>query len=75
MSKVFNGLASLCEHCDEPTTSVVTDPWGGNASFVCDNCQEAAYDRQQEWLMETGGGPSLIEQQRDAYRIKHGLPR
>ena len=35
---------------------------------------ERAYDRHQEWLMETGGGPSLIEQQQAAYKIKHGLP-
>lgn len=45
--------------------------------FVCVSCienrNEAAYDRHQEWLMETGGGPSLIEQQQAAYKIKHGL--
>lgn len=34
---------------------------------------EAAYERQQESLMEGGGGPSLIEQQQEAYKIKRGL--
>lgn len=34
---------------------------------------EAAYDRHQEWLMETGGGPTLQEQQQAAYKIKHGV--
>lgn len=39
----------------------------------CENAAEAAYDRHQEWLMETGGGPSLQEQAQAAYKIKHGL--
>ncbi len=38
-----------------------------------ENRAEAAYDRQQERLMEGGGGPTLIEQQQAAYKIKHGL--
>lgn len=37
-----------------------------------DNRAEAAYDRHQERLMEDPG-LSLIEQQRAAYKIKHGL--
>ena len=68
----------ICESCDEPINpadryAVCTDPWGGNATVLCENCREAAYDRHQESLMESGGGPSLIEQQRQAYKIKHGL--
>lgn len=31
---------------------------------------ERAYERHQEWLMETGGGPSLQEQQIAAMRFK-----
>lgn len=38
-----------------------------------DNENERAWERQQERLMEDGGGPSLIEQQQAAYKIKHGL--
>lgn len=38
-----------------------------------ENRNEAAYDRHQELLMEGGGGPSLIEQQQAAYKIKRGL--
>lgn len=44
-----------------------------STEFICETCQEAAYDRQQESLMEGGGGPSLLEQQQAAYKIKHGL--
>lgn len=64
---------ATCEHCDAPTTNVVADPWGGNPAFICEACCEHAYDRHQESLMETGGGPSLIQQQQDAHKIKHGL--
>jgi len=41
---------------------------------ACENQNEADYDRQQEQLMESGGGPNLIEQQQAAYKIKRGLP-
>jgi uncharacterized Zn finger protein (UPF0148 family) len=60
-----------CEKCGQPGISDRDGDW------LCQNCQdnadEAAYDRQQEALMEGGGGPSLIEQQRAAYKIKRGL--
>lgn len=71
----------LCEHCEAQVDSkadphcVCTDPWGRNPTIVCENCRERAYDAHQQSLMEGGGGPSLLEQQREAYRIKHGLPR
>lgn len=70
-----------CDGCDatcDPTKDphcLCTDPWGGNGITLCESCRESAYDRQQERLMEDGGGPSLLEQQQDAYRIKHGLRR
>lgn len=60
---------NLCPQCD--LEEYDDDQF---AAEVCDNCAERAYDAQQERLMETGGGPSLIEQQRAAYKIKHGLP-
>lgn len=53
----------FCEKCDESITE----------GDYCLNCQERAYDRQQERLMEGGGSPSLLEQQQAAYKIKHGL--
>jgi hypothetical protein len=46
---------------------------GGDDTVMCENCREAAYDREQERLMEDGPGPSLIEQQQAAYKIKHGF--
>ncbi len=69
----------VCERCDNEINPVsdpycrCTDPWGGNLEIVCEPCREGAYDRHQEYLMEGGGGPSLIEQQRAAYNIKHGI--
>lgn len=65
----------ICEHCDGPISPTdpyarCTDPWGGNVEWICESCRERAYDREQERLMETGGGPSLIEQQREAWRFK-----
>lgn len=55
----------LCESCEEPLQP--------NETVQCTNCLERAYERQQERLMEDGSGPSLLEQQRAAYKIKHGL--
>lgn len=64
----------VCERCDrqfqQNAYSFCTDPWGGHGEMVCDSCQEGAYDREQERLMECGAGPSLIEQQREAWRLK-----
>lgn len=60
-----------CDHCDK-----WVDQKDGNVqcdAFICDNCNEAAYDRQQERLMEEGPGPTLQEQQIEAYKIKRGL--
>lgn len=65
----------ICEHCDEPVNpsdlyAICTDPWGGNATTICENCRERAWDRQQESLAAGEGPPSLIEQQRQAWRLK-----
>ena len=52
------------------------DPTNEYGEIVCPRCvenaNEAAYDRQQERLMECGASPSLIEQHRAAWRMKHG---
>jgi hypothetical protein len=69
----------LCERCDGAIDSdddpgcFCSDPWGGNEQIICEPCRERAYDAHQESLMEGGGGPSLLEQQQAAYKIKHGL--
>lgn len=64
----------ICNRCERPFRgdeySVVTDPWGGNREIICDACQERAYDRHQESLMESGPGPSLLDQQREATKLK-----
>lgn len=63
----------FCDSCDA-TCDPAKDPHCLDSSTtLCENCREAAYDRQQQRLMEGGGGPSLIEQQREAYKIKRGL--
>lgn len=73
----------ICDTCERQVDSdkdlycFMEDPFhstkGSYEEVMCENCREAAYDRQQESLMEGGGGPSLIEQQQAAYKIKHGL--
>lgn len=67
----------VCDHCDKYIDSDKDTDCFPYAEFnkndttaLCENCRERAYDAQQERLMETGGGPSLIEQQREAWRLK-----
>lgn len=67
----------ICDHCDEPI-NVTADPHcrcvnpydSRDVSIVCEGCRERAYERQQERLMEDGPGPSLLEQQREAMKLK-----
>jgi hypothetical protein len=71
----MNPAIDNCEQCDAPIPdtdryAICTDPWGGNATVLCENCREIAAERHQQHLMETGGGPSLIEQQRAAWLLK-----
>ncbi len=61
----------FCDGCDSPCDASSLDEFGDGV--FCDNCRERAYDRHQESLMENGPGPSLLDQQRAAYKIKHGL--
>jgi ribosome-binding protein aMBF1 (putative translation factor) len=69
---------SEAEHCEKCGCELK-----GEAAYIekydmvwchscADNDAESAYNRQQERLMEDPG-LSLIEQQRIAYKIKHGL--
>jgi hypothetical protein len=67
----------LCEHCDGLIDSdddpgcFCDNPYDSrDTRIVCENCREIAYDRQQEDLMQNGGGPSLIEQQIAAMKFK-----
>ena len=66
-----------CEHCESEIDvaadpgCVVYDP-SGATDVMCENCRERAYDRWQEDAMAGDGPPSLVEQQRQAYRIKRG---
>lgn len=66
-----------CEHCDGPINSdddpgcFCDNPYDRrDTTIVCEPCRERAYDREQERLMETGGGPTLQEQQIAAMRLK-----
>lgn len=62
---------TLCEHCEtRPGTPVVNPYDSHDVTFICDDCAELAYEREQERLMESGPGPSLLEQQRQAWRLK-----
>jgi hypothetical protein len=67
-----------CEHdCgvmvdpdQDPLCKIVNPYDSSDVTVVCLNCQEKAYEAQQERLMEDGPGPSLLEQQREAWRLK-----
>lgn len=63
----------FCDGCDA-TCDPAKDPYcrGEFNTTLCELCREAVFDRQQERLMEDGGGPTLLEQQRAAYKIKRG---
>jgi hypothetical protein len=53
-------------HCDQHKGIHNRD--GGGCD--CENCNERAYERQQEALMETGGYPTLRDQQIAAMKFK-----
>lgn len=66
-----------CDRCDRYIDSdndpdcFIENPYDSkDTTILCEPCRERALDDQQERLMETGGGPSLIEQQREAWRLK-----
>lgn len=70
----------VCDHCeryidsDDDGDCFIDNPYDNrDTTILCESCREKAWDRAQESLMETGGGPSLIEQQRAAYNLKHGI--
>lgn len=67
----------ICDHCDRSidsdhdTDCFIVNPYDSNdITTLCEPCRERAWDQQQERLMEDGGGPSLLEQQREAWRFK-----
>ena len=61
-----------CEHCSMAARKLFHRE--GDDEYWCESCidnaNEAAYERHQEWLMETGGGPTLAEQQAEARKLK-----
>jgi hypothetical protein len=64
-----------CEHCESEIDvakdphCVVYDP-SGTTDVICEECRERAFDRWMSFVEDWP--PSLIEQQREAYRIKRG---
>lgn len=69
-----------CDHCDRYIDSdddgdcFIDNPYDSrDTTILCETCREKSYEAAQERLMEGDGPPSLIEQQREAYKIKHGL--
>lgn len=67
-----------CDHCDseidiaKDRRCVLWSYAGGRTEVMCESCRERAFDRWQEDAMAGDGPSSLIEQQREAYRIKRG---
>lgn len=67
----------VCDRCDAYIDSdkdqycFIENPYDAkDVTTLCEPCREAAYDREQERLMEDGPGPSLLEQQISAMRFK-----
>lgn len=67
----------ICDHCeswidsDNDPHCFIENPYDAkDVTTLCGPCREAAYERQQERLMEDGPGPSLLEQQAAAMRFK-----
>jgi hypothetical protein len=66
-----------CDHCDRYIDSdkdgdcFIVNPYDANdITTLCEPCRERAWDRHQESLAAGEGPPSLIEQQRAAWRLK-----
>lgn len=66
-----------CDRCDTYIDSdddpdcFIENPYDSkDTTILCEPCREKAYDREQERLMEDGPGPSLLEQQQAAWRLK-----
>lgn len=67
----------VCDHCeryidsDDDGDCFIDNPYNSkDTTILCEHCRERAYEAQQERLMEDGPGPSLLEQQRDAMKLK-----
>lgn len=67
----------VCDHCDAYIDSdfdahcFIENPYNSlDVTILCEPCRERAWERQQEDLMETGGGPSLLDQQIAAIKYK-----
>lgn len=66
----------VCDYCDsfidsdvDPDCFMDNEGWCAN-DVLCERCRERAWDRHQERLMEDGPGPSLLDQQIAAQRLK-----
>lgn len=66
-----------CDHCDSEIdiatdkNCVVYDP-SGITAVICENCRMCAWERWQDSITDGDNVPSIVEQQRKAYRIKRG---
>ena len=66
--------AVICDHCEiiidteHEKHSLMTDPWGKpTGERLCENCQERAYDRHQQSLMD---GDHLVSD--ETLRLRNG---
>lgn len=67
----------ICERCDRPIVTeddpycFIQNPYDSqDRRIVCEPCREGDWDRHNESLMENGPGPSLLDQQREAMKLK-----
>lgn len=63
-------IGPRCDVCDRPADVINEDDDTIMCNSCLDNAAEAAWERYNEYLMETGGGPSLRDQQIAAQKFK-----
>lgn len=70
MSQYHYSKSGPCDKCEEVASLQLTE-WGEMWCESCiENAAEAAWQRQQDDLMENGPGPTLLEQQIAARKLK-----
>ena len=71
MAQDLDGKMHCCEKCRSAGELIYRRDFD---EYWCESCvdneAEAAWDRHQEDLMENGPGPSLLEQQIEARKLK-----
>lgn len=67
----------VCDHCeryidsDDDPYCFIENPYDSkDTTVLCEYCREKAWDQEQDRLSEDGPGPSLLDQQKEAMKLK-----